>query len=202
MQEPEMEKYRNLMIEVKNRISSVDFFLTGKGHALFPATTTESIALQLRKILELIAFGSLVANKEVYAAAYQRFASHWKARLILKDLERVNPDFYPQPLVEVPSHDRRVVHELRNRQPDYLTKDEFENAYERCAALLHAENPYGSRLDYEYYRQKLPDWRVQIVNLLNNHMIRLVNQDSFYIVHMREDRDDTVHYYKFVRARV
>jgi hypothetical protein len=119
---------------------------------------------------------------------------------MLRDLERVNPDFYPQPMVEVPSPDRRVVHELRDRQPDYLTKDEFERAYEKCGGLMHASNPYGSHLDFDYYRQKLPVWRLQIVNLLNIHKIRLVNDGVFYLVHMKEERDDKVHYYKFVRT--
>lgn len=199
MPEPQMEKYCDLMVEIKNRISSVDFFLSGKGHALFATTTIESIALQLRKILELIAFGSLVANKEAYSAAYEKFASHWNARLMLRDLERVNPDFYPQPVVEVPSPDHRVVHELRDRQPDYLTKDEFEKAYEKCGGLMHAANPYGSHLDYNYYQQKLPLWRLQIVSLLTNHKIRLVDDSVSYVIHMKEERDDKVHYYKFVR---
>ena len=54
--------------------------------------------------------------------------------------------------------------------------------------------------DYGYYRQQLPEWRQQIVNLLNNHKIRLVSDSVFYVVHMEEARDDKVHYYKFVRT--
>jgi len=199
MDAPDIERYCDLMEEVKRRINVVDHFLSGKGNALYEPTTLESIALQLRKVLELIALGSLVANKDSYSAANKKFARDWNARLILRDLERVNPDFYPSPVVEAPCADPRVVHQLKDRQPDYLTKHEFERAYEKCGALMHAQNPYRSLIDYEYYRQKLRAWRTQIVNLLNNHRIRLVNETGFYVIHMKEDRDDKVHYYKFQR---
>lgn len=76
--------------------------------------------------LELIAFGSLVANKDSYSAAYAKFAEHWNARLMLRDVERVNPDFYPRPVIEAPSTDPRAIHNLQDRGSDYLTKDEFE----------------------------------------------------------------------------
>jgi len=197
MSEPDIQKYCDLMEEVKRRISVVDFFFTGGGHALYKPTTVESVGLQIRKVLELIAFGSLAANKEIYSANYEKFATSWNARLLLRDLERINRDFYPKPVVEAPYPDPRVLHQLKDREADYLTKQEFEKAYEKCGAIMHAENPYGSRINYDYYLERLPAWRTQIVNLLNNHQIRLVNQKGFWLIHMKEERDDKVHYYKF-----
>jgi hypothetical protein len=185
------------MEELKKRISVVDFFITNQGHALFQPTTVESVGLQMRKILELIAFASMVANKEQYSAAYANFATHWNARLLLRDLERVNSDFYPNPVVEKPSQDPRAIHRLANRDQDYLTKAQFEKVYEKCGALMHSENPYGARVDYAYYMREIPLWRTQVVNLLNNHQIRLVNENGFWLIHMKEERDDKVHYYIF-----
>jgi hypothetical protein len=197
MGEPDIQKYCNLMEEVRSRTRAVDYFLDRKRHAVYVATTIESVGLQIRKILELIALGSMVANKASYSTAHEKFARDWNARLLLRDLERVNPDFYPKPVVEVPSSNPKVLHDLRDRQQDYLTKDEFEKAYQKCGAIMHAQNPYRSPLDYQYYYQKLLAWRSQIVNLLNNHIIRLVNGSGFYIIHMKEDRDDKVHFYEF-----
>lgn len=201
MAEPDIQKYCDLMEEIKKRVSVVDFFITNQGHALFQPTTVESVGLQMRKILELIAFASMTANKEAYSAAYANFASHWNARLLLRDLERINPDFYPDPVVEEPSPDLRALHRLAKRQQDYLDKAEFEKVYEKCGALMHSENPYGSRTDYAYYIRELPSWRTRIVNLLNNHQIRLLNEEGFWLIHMKEDRDDRVHYYKFQPPR-
>lgn len=58
----------------------------------------ELVFLQFRKILEQIAFASLVANKDAYSAARKNFATDWRAPKILKYLEAVNPHFYPEPL--------------------------------------------------------------------------------------------------------
>jgi len=164
---------------------------------MYQPTTIESVGLQLRKILELVAFGSLVANKESYSLAYEKFATHWNARLLLRDLERVNPDFYPKPMVETPSADPRALLQLKDREADYLTREEFERAYEKVRAIMHAANPYGSQTDFKYFLEKLPAWRTQIVNLLNNHKVRLLNDSGFYIIHMKEEGDDKVHYYRF-----
>ena len=54
--------------------------------------------LQIRKILELIAFASLVANKNVYTAVFSKVSKAWNAGDLLKELEQVNPDFYPVPI--------------------------------------------------------------------------------------------------------
>ena len=40
---------------------------------------------------------------------------------------------------------------------------------------MHEANPFGAGIDYSYYEHKLPIWRSQVVNLLNSHEIRLVN---------------------------
>jgi hypothetical protein len=65
----EIDLYCNLMDEVKKRTAVVQGFLNGQINAFYPAATIESAALQLRKILELIALGSLVAHKEEYTRA-------------------------------------------------------------------------------------------------------------------------------------
>ena len=38
------------------------------------------------------------------------------------------------------------------------------------------------------------------MRLLNCHQIRLVDDNRFYLVHMKEERDDHVHMYTFQRA--
>jgi hypothetical protein len=87
------QKYCNLMAEVKHRTLVVYACLDGRLHAGYKATTIEVVYLQFRKMLELIALGSLVANKEAFSQVYQRFSECWKADLILKDIERVNAIF-------------------------------------------------------------------------------------------------------------
>jgi len=98
MQSEAVQKYCGLMAEIKKRTAVIDAFTDGIVHAVYKATTIESIYLQFRKVLELIALGSLVANKDVFSAVYQDFAKYWNAELLVKDIERLNPRFYPRPI--------------------------------------------------------------------------------------------------------
>ena len=152
--------------------------------AIYVPTTVESTCLQIRKILELIAFSSLIANKEIYSTQYKKFAEHWNARLMLKDLERVNSDFYPKPIIQTPSNTLGIQSDWSDRKDDFLTKEIFLSAYEKCGGILHADNPYGVQTDYENHLAQAKEWRNRIVNLLNAHTIKLVNDENLYLFQM------------------
>lgn len=195
--DPDIVKYCDLMEEIKLRISVVDYFISGQGHALYQPPTLESVCLQIRKILELIAFGSLVAHKDIYTSVYTKVSKAWNAGDILDELEKVNPAFYPVPVIEVPSEIPGVINKHKKRDADYLTKSDFKEVYGRCGVMAHAANPYGKGIDYDYYRKMLPLWRTGVINLLCIHEIYLLNRPGLYVIHMREDRDNKVHFYKF-----
>lgn len=201
--DPDIVKYCDLMEEIKLRMNVIDFFLSGKGHALYEPSTLESATLQLRKILELIAFGSLVANKDAYSPVYASFSKTWNAGDLLKGLEQVNPHFYPVPVIQIPSKQAGVFMEHKKREPvDYLTKINFQEVYGRCGVMAHAANPYGKGINYGYYKAKLGEWRSQIINLLNNHEIHLLNRPGLYVIHMAVTGNEKVHWYKFEPANV
>lgn len=194
---PDMDKYCGVMEEIKLRVTVVQFFLAGKGNALWAPSTIESACLQIRKILELIAFGSLVANKEAYTTVYAKVSKAWNAGEILSELAKVNPSFYPVPVLEVPSARAGIERELKQHEPDYLTKPEFEQVYGRCGVVAHAANPFGKGIDFAYYHRMVPRWLIKIMNLLNTHQLRLLNDPGMYIIHMTEHNDSRVRFYKF-----
>jgi len=196
--DPDLMKYCDLMQEIKLRVAVVDYFIFGKGHALYQPPTLESAWLQLRKILELIAFGSLVANAEAYTSVYSKVAKRWQAADLLEELGHLNPEFYPIPVIEVQTNVPGALHQLKKRPgDDYLTRTEFPEVYGRCGVMAHAANPYGKGIDYAYYQGMLPAWRTKVMNLLNNHEIHLLNKPGMYVIHMKEEGDDKVHWYKF-----
>ncbi|EHA16190.1 hypothetical protein [Halomonas sp. HAL1] len=178
------DKYRAVLIEIKRRTAVVDSFLFGQAHALYVPTTVESVCLQIRKILELVAFSSLIANREIYSAQHKKFAEHWNARLMLKDLERINPGFYPHPIIQNPSKTPGITSDWADRKDDFLTKEQFIKVYEKCGGILHADNPYGTKTDYPYYQEQAKDWRNRMVNLLNAHTIKLINDKNLYLFQM------------------
>ncbi|MCP9773824.1 hypothetical protein KBY66_14590 [Synechococcus sp. Tobar12-5m-g] len=150
----------------------------------FSGNNTWSAGLQVRKVLELIAFASLIANVQEYSRQYSEFSKHWNARYMLRDLARINPDFYPQPIVQAPSQQPGLAMEWNERPDDYLSRDRFEIAYEQCGGLMHADNPYGSLTDLDGYKSSIKAWRNQIVNLLNAHTISLSGETNLYLFQM------------------
>ena len=88
-------QYADCMEEIKKRTTVVNGFLIREYHAKYVQTTAESICLQIRKILELIALGSLVANRPEYQKYRKNFRRDWNAKRILETLERANPNLYP-----------------------------------------------------------------------------------------------------------
>ena len=87
------EKYLGVLVEIKKRTTVIDSFISEETHAIFKAINIEVICLQFRKILELIAFSSLIANAEIFSRHYSEIEKKWNARLMLRDLERINPKF-------------------------------------------------------------------------------------------------------------
>lgn len=196
MQSTDIVKYCDLMEEVKRRTAAINAFGSGAAATLYAATTIESVYLQFRKMLELIAFGSLVANKNEFSKVYGEFSRCWNAQLLLRDIARLNPEFYPHPIIEVPSAHPSAKMEWLDKKDGFLTQDDFLKLYEKCGAIMHACNPYGSQVDYGYYQRNIQIWLTKITGLLNSHTIKLVNDQNLYLIHMQET-DGRVHHYVF-----
>ena len=185
------------MEEIKRRTDVVFALHAQRIRVMYRATHVESMVLQVRMITELVALASMAANKSIFEENKKKFEDHWHPGKILKDVESLNPDFYPRPIVEEPSKDDRVKRNLVDLKTGFMTRDELIEIHGRCGNLLHARNPFGKDTDYPYYERMVPEWTEQIKNLLNCHQIKLLNGDRFYLVHMKEERDDKVHMYTF-----
>ena len=188
--------YVRQMEEIKKRIDVINFFLSLRGNALYLQSTVESICLQFRKILELIAFASLIANKAAYSAVHKDFSSHHKSDILLKELRRINPHFYPVPVTPKP----KLVDGIF--MPDliktgYLTPGEFVDVFKKCGRLLHVGNPYAGMISIAYYQKTFPVWLEKIVRLLNTHEVHFVDDSTMWIINMKEEHDEKVHFHVF-----
>ena len=194
-------KYIEQMEEIKRRIEAVEKIVEVSIGRLYLPVVTESVYLQFRKILELIAMASLVVNEEAmeeFGTSMQKLRGEWNGYRILKQVEAINPNFYPVPIVEKPSDDPRIKVKLENNANDYLTKDMFSELYnERCGRILHADNPLNEQTNYSELWDEGPLWKMRIMELLNTHQINLVGHEGFHLVHMQEEHDKSVHMYQF-----
>ena len=192
-----IEIYCALMNEVKKRTLAITQMLKGQTTTSFRATNIEFMCLQLRKILELISMGSLVLNKEEFEAIGKKYEDFWNAKLIFQDIERLNPNFYPIAIKEVPSHKEGVVNDLQNKTEGVLTRNDFVKVYDKCGKMMHSYNPFGSHYDYDYYAGKIMEWENLIIGLLNSHLIHIKGVDGFCLINMKEHGQEGVHGYYF-----
>src|SRR3546814_11338315 len=88
--------YVKVMEQIKRRTFVINACLEDEKNLTGPPRV-ELAALQLRMPLELIELGSLAATKELFELQSMRFEKHWHPSEIIKDLDKINPSFYPVP---------------------------------------------------------------------------------------------------------
>lgn len=186
--------YCTLMAEVKGRLAVLHAVHSKTYELGNDLARMEFCALLVRKSLEQVALASLVSNREAFCAAYDQFETCWNAKLILADVERVNPKFYPQPVETLASPEPPAKFHLKGLTDGFLTRNEFVNVYEKVASLLHAPNPYGRTPDLAFFDKNVPLWGAQIARLLDKHLFVLAGSSSVFFVQMHED-DGRVHHY-------
>lgn len=184
--------YCNCMEEVKSRVGVILGVVEGRvtiGREDFDA---ELVCVQLRKILELIAFASLTANKERYAEAHADFQSHWNAKRLLANLERLHPHFYPKP-VQFDRQEEKGIKHFADVTEGYLTRDEFVTLYQKCSEVLHARNPFRSDPRVINFGRSIKEWVGRIQKLLAVHYMRLAGSEKLWVVFMQHPEDGKVH---------
>lgn len=198
MKEVPQHEYINQMEYIKRRMASIDTIATTAHIPGFPViVAAECIYLQLRQILELIAMGSLVANRDATDRATRTLAKMWRGPDILRVVDEINPDGYPHPIIEVPSTVPGVKNNLVDKVDGFLSRDRFRELYGKCGNMLHARNPFGRTRDYQAAWDEWTQWRDEIMGLLDRHRIRMVNDEYLWVVHMRSATDGKVHLYQF-----
>lgn len=164
------------MLECRYRIQTLRDFISGRTHCTYLQTTIESEALQLRKLLELIAFSSLVSYQDAYRSIRNDIAKDWHARRILRKIQTINPKFYPVPI-------HRFDGNGWNRlQSGYLTEKQFERLYDNCGAMLHSQNPFSKGRSSLAFHNKVPEYLDRIETLLSEHLVELA--ESREIIHV------------------
>ena len=177
---------RNMQI-VKWRIKAIKDIRTNKCHTTYMSTNIEFCALQIRKILELIALSALISDVDVYREKLNKIEDMWNARLILQDIERVHPDFYPHP-IDIPHDDK---FRWDDKSLPYLTKEQLIIIYKKCGKILHEDSAFkddkNMNSTYQEADKEINTWVNLIMNLLNTHVVHLYNQKDLFFISMGTD---------------
>ena len=153
-------------------------------------TKIKSAAVQTRKILEDIAYATLVSSKDAGAKKQEELQELRYPKDIFRDLGRVHPNFFPTPVeIRDPSMGKPLVVKTKG----VLNREKLVQMYGDLSPLAHSTNPLAEPVDLEYFERKIPVWLEEIVNTLDMHQVMLPHHsDHFYIVKMKGDRDGTV----------
>jgi len=162
-----MKLYLLLMEEIKVR-----FEVVNRAHynadGFPPAMVREICYLQFRFLCEMIALGCLIAHGDI--AETHALRDTYEPGKIIKDMERLNPDFYPEP-AEVTSSG--IIG--RSNLP-HLTKQELPKLWARSGDILHRtpmvkfmETAKPGPVDFS----DIMEWSDKIRTLLNSHFITL-----------------------------
>ncbi len=192
-------KYVECMEEIKKRTSVIDGFLSGQCHALFVQITAESICLQIRKILELIALASLSASSSAYEKHRRNFRRDWNGQRILKTIEMANPRFYPKPTKQILDQTTGRVTPAEEIRSGFLTQGDYIRLYDTCGRILHADNPFSQKRDMQSFLESVPMWMQKITLLLNHHIIQLIDKGQQIWVVVEQNSDGQVHVHEFER---
>ena len=92
----DIAQYCQLMEEVKSKVESINQLMVVPGLTI--RARVESISLQLRMLLGLIVFSSLVSNKDVWQRSKKELQSSQDISKKIRELKRLHPNFFPGPV--------------------------------------------------------------------------------------------------------
>ena len=161
--------YVECMDEIKARVSTIDFLL-GAPSQLTATPNLESLALNFRKVFELIVMACQAAHTHLIG----RRVKEWRIKNLEPIISQYNPNFYMAPV-----HATQTNIEDRD-DVDILTLDELKLAYNRCGDWLHAKGPYRDKNNPTEDLDAFRLWRGKIVRLLDGHRVRIDDHNFIY----------------------
>ena len=167
-EELDVQQYSHLMEQIKLKVDAIQRLMDIPG--IINQTRIESVCLQLRMVLELIIFSSLVSNKDAWHKSQDELRKAWNIKMIMKNLRGIHKRYYPEP---------------KGKVGDFLTQDRLVTVYHQLNGIIHAENPLGTGVNLRHYMQSVPKWLKWIIGLLTEHKVFLYHHPNvFYWVRM------------------
>jgi hypothetical protein len=197
---PDYANYIKCMEEIKCRQFSVDEVLDGKKTTSFKYTNIEFIALQFRKMFELVVLATLASHQHLFEGLARKLAKEWQVTKVVAIVRRRNPLFYPEPINRTPAVKQGVKDEWTPITSDFLTLDELIEAHGKIGGLMHASNPYREEELLTEVERQFPIWREKLIRLLNNHLVRFPDNETILYVGMQSAETGAVHTALFKQA--
>lgn len=163
------KKYKENLRKIMSKIHELDDILFDyPSRKSFTMIEIESCAITIRKIIEMISFGILIVNYDVYISNGGKI-NEWNIKRILKRIKEAKKKNYFINIL--PSEDGNIKRFYGAKELGY---NEFIEIYNRVSGLIHERNPFLpeiTKLEAEKLSKEIIKIRDEIVTLLNRHEI-------------------------------
>ncbi len=170
--------YLDQLTEVKARLE----YISGYSNSEKDRFIVESHALQVRKLIELVAFSLMSIHRTKYedfrATVGMDFKKDWNGKDIINNVLKINPYMFFRPAhpgFSVDKDGARQVN-LRDEGECYSLK-RLAKLYDRCGGVLHVANPWLTSNKIEAFHNELPSIIKKLQLTLGDHIV-LVNHWS------------------------
>ncbi|MCK1514920.1 hypothetical protein IVB22_20585 [Bradyrhizobium sp. 190] len=190
---PDYANYARCMEEIKRRLSAIDEILHDQKSTSYRYTNVEFVALQFRKIFELVILATLASHQQFFEGLSRKLAKEWQVSKIVAIVEKKNRGFYPEPIDRIPTGKEGVKDEWKSITSGFLTLNELIEAHGKIGALMHANNPYREEKSLTEMEGLFPIWRERLMRLLNNHLVKFPDDATVLYVGMQSVETGAVH---------
>lgn len=166
----------------------------------FDLVLLESICLQMRKILELVAMSSLISNKDAFDITSSKIFNQWRGKEIIKEIKSYSNLVFPKISYEYfkfsPNDYINNFTNFKEITTNLIDEDKFCQIYDKCSELLHIKNPYSQSNNIQekidYISMNIGTWLDYIFNTYSLcKIVPFGNEDTSYVVYMGNLIDDT-----------
>lgn len=152
-----LQLYADRMGEMKARMARIESVLaehpglSEKQTSQDDGPALEDFALQFRKVLELIAYSGMIANRKTYEAVHKDFVEHAYPAKIAKRLSSMHPRWFPEH-VQLTYHPRQPALAFAQAAASAFTVKYWQTLYDAMGTLLHVSNPFAGRVQVKLDR--------------------------------------------------
>ncbi|EIK2268851.1 hypothetical protein [Vibrio cholerae] len=166
------ETYLKIICEIRDRIHTAES-LSEVENLVF----IESTSLQIRKVLELVAYLSILVNGDKLNSKER---NEYHAKKIVELLNEKTTIFYPFPSCVIEKSDGKEKNIIPLFHESSLSQVEFKEAYQLCGKVLHAQHPLKTKVNFQDIKRKNHNYLQRLKSLMTQHTIPVKRPNGVY----------------------
>ncbi|UWQ58635.1 hypothetical protein K3722_00430 [Leisingera caerulea] len=175
-----LNDYCRYLLEVFNRLwvchHTLNALTRGSAVNVYRPVDIELCYLQIRKVFELMMYGSLLAQSTELPELGRKLKKSYKATEIVAHVRRKNPKFFPIPRTPIGD---TIPPRTQSALEPHLEEGEFKTLYQRALDRhLHANREFGMQADQDATAvQEIQAIVWKVTRLLQVHTLELATGD-------------------------